>query len=509
MTTLDWTRVPVVVGAGQITNREEAPLAAPDPFELMVEAAERAARSSGSVTGGGNGSPITRLSTLTHLWMVHSLSLRHGDPARFLAEKLGANDAEACCSGMGGSVPQWLADRAAEIVCDGSRPRVLVVGAEALATRRRAKKAGVHLEWPSAPGWPDTWPALEPDMGVHPVERAHGLDQATAMYALVETALSHAAGDGPEAHERSMGELMERFNAVAASNPNSWFPQRRGSEELTTVTPENRMIYFPYPKYMNAVMDVDMAAAVIITDAATAREWGLAPDEVAYLAGWADAHDIWYLSQRPRVEHSEALTMCATEALGGAGLSVDDVSAFDLYSCFPSSIEVARDSLGVSSDDPRPLTLTGGLPYHGGPGSNYVTHSIANTLDWLRSGAGDSVVVHGNGYYLTKHSVGVYTRAAPSSAPHAPEKLQERFDALAEPLAIDEKPDGTGSVVAYTSLFDRDGAPGTAAVLVDLDGLRTAARADPALTAALLEGDGVGTKVSVSASSEGNTATSA
>ena len=70
---------------------------------------------------------------------------------------------------------------------------------------------------------------------------------------------------------------------------------------------DNRMIFHPYPKYVNAVMDVDMAAAVIVTDAATARRWGLAPDEVAYVSGWADAHDIWYLSQRPVLHRSPAL----------------------------------------------------------------------------------------------------------------------------------------------------------------------------------------------------------
>ena len=93
------------------------------------------------------------------------------------------------------------------------------------------------------------------------------------------------------------------------------------------------------------------------------------------------------------------------------------MAGLDLYACFPSSVEVARDSFAIATDDPRPLTLTGGLPYHGGPGSNYVTHSIANTARWLRAGHGDHALVHGNGYYLTKHSVGVYSRHAPPDAP--------------------------------------------------------------------------------------------
>lgn len=496
----DWTRVPVVVGAGQVTNREEDPAFAPDPFELMQEAAELAATSAGRV-----GIPTS----LTHVWMVHSLSVRHGDPAGFLADRIGAGGAQSRCSGMGGSVPQWLVDRAAEIVCEGGRPQVLIVGAEALATRKRARREGVDLDWPKGPGFPDTWPPIEPDLGVHEVERAHGLAQATAMYALVETALAHAKAEDPVAHRQAMGDLMASFNEVAVRNPFSWFGEARSAEELTTVTPENRMIYYPYPKYMNAVMDVDMSAALVVTDAATAREWGLASDEVAYVAGWADAHDIWYLSERPRVEHSEALAVCARAALDAAGIHLSDVSAFDLYSCFPSSVEVARDSIGLAPEDPRPLTITGGLPYHGGPGSNYVTHAIANALEWLRSGAGDSVLVQGNGYYLTKHAVGIYTRRPPEDQPRAPEKVQEISDGRSSPVRVDATAEGPGAVAAYTAPFTREGVPESAVVLVDLDGCRTVASADESLTSLLVgdaKDDRVGVKVVVSRAEGGNTA---
>jgi len=508
--TTDWTRVPVVVGAGQVTNREEDPAAAPDPFALMEQAARLAAADTRAGAGAdtGTGGDAGLLAGLTHCFMVHSLSLRHGDPAPELARRLGADQARARCSGMGGSIPQWLVNRAAELVAAGERPRVLIAGAEALATRRRAKKRGVSLDWPSSEGWPDTWPPIEPDVGVHPVERAHGLVQATTMYALVESALSHGAGEGPAAHRAAVGELMAGFNAVAAANPQSWFPTRRSAEEIMTVTPDNRMICYPYPKYVNAVMDVDMAAAVIVTDAATARQWGLAPDEVAYLGGWADAHDIWYLSERPVLHRSPALAECAARVLATAGLTMDEVEGLDLYACFPSSVEVARDSFGIAAGDRRPLTLTGGLPYHGGPGSNYVTHSIANALAWLRRGGGESVLVHGNGYYLTKHSLGLYTRRPPDEAPQPPDKLQETIDALTEPLAVEavvSEQGVAGEIVAYTVPFDRDGNPAAAVAVVDTRGRRTVARADAALSAALMDGDGVGTKVVLEGSADGNT----
>ena len=493
----DWTRVPVLVGAGQHTNREEDPSRAPDPLELMTMTATSAAAEMPGADAGAV------LAGLTHCWTVHSLSLRHSDPAGALAARLGAGSAETRCSGMGGNIPQWLVDRAAELVVAGHRPVVLIAGAEALATRRRAKRQGVALGWPGDGGWPDTWPALEADLGVHPVERAAGLEQATAMYALVETAIAHAAGRDASASAAAIGSLMARFNAVAAANPYSWFPARRSADEIATVSAENRIISHPYPKYVNAVMDVDMGAALLLTDAARAREWGWGPDEVVYLRGWADAHDIWHLSARPQVHRAGALARAAAAALDTAGLALDEVGAFDLYSCFPSSVEAALDALGMSPEDPRPLTLTGGLPYHGGPGSNYVTHCIANALAWLRAGHGEHALVHGNGYYLTKHAVGLYSNRPPAEPPVPAGALQAQIDAEAEPVPVDRSLPGPAEVVAYTVGYDRDGRPTGGSLIAGAGGRRTVAVADDALVEALVSGDGVGTVVNLDARAEG------
>jgi acetyl-CoA C-acetyltransferase len=494
----DLTRVPVIIGAGQFTNRDENPTSAPDPFELMTEVANLA-----STDAGGTGNWLSRL---THCWMVHSISLRHGDPATELARRVGAPDgAEARCTGMGGNIPQWLVNRAADLVRSGERPVVLVSGAEALATKRRAKKTGIRLDWPSSDGWPDMWPPLEPDMGVHPLEDKNGLRQATTMYALVESAIAHSASDDPGSHMLAVGKLMSGLNEVATKNPYSWFPARRDADELITQTAENRIISFPYTKYLNAVMDVDMAAAVIVTDAETARAAGIASDAVAYLRGWSDAYDIWYLSERPDVDRSPALERCVNVALDSAGMASADIAAFDLYSCFPSSIEVSRGAFGIAREDARPLTLTGGLPYHGGPGSNYVTHAIANALDHVRSSKG-AAAVHGNGYYLTKHAVGIYSSEAPATAPD-PEALPQKSPP--PEVTLDSDATGSARITAWTVPYDREGSPEAAIVLADLDqNVRTIARGDEALTEQLISSnrDLVGEAIEIRKDADSNVA---
>lgn len=502
MTNLE--RIPVVVGGGQFTNRDEDPSSAPNPFELMAAAVKRAAQSAGSGKDW--------IGEASHCWMVHSISVRHGDPARELARRIGAPDsAETRCSGMGGNIPQWLVNRAADVVRGGARPVVVIAGAEALATRRRAKKAGVRLEWPSSEGWPDLWPALEPDMGVHPLEDEAGLRQATTMYALVESAIAHAAGRTPAENAKSIGEVMSGLNSVAVENEYSWFGERRDAGELMTVDAGNRMVNTPYPKYVNAVMDVDMSACVIVTDAATARSAGLGQNEVAYVRGYSDANEVWYLSQRREVDESPALERCVRRALGDAKIGLDEIDAFDLYACFPSSVEVSRNSFGITEDDARPLTVTGGLPYHGGPGSNYVTHAVCNALERVRAGGGP-VAVHGNGYYLTKHAVGVYSSSPPGD-PGDPGDGDANSSG-AEPAMQAKSPDpeigldatasGEARIVAWTVPYDRDGNPEPAIVLADTapaigTATRTLARGDDDLTRSLLgsERDVVGDAIAI------------
>ena len=194
----DLTRVPVVVGGGQFTNRNEDPETSPDPFELMTEAAGRPPASAGSKDW---------LARLTHCWMVHSCRCATAILRVSWRDGIGAPaGVESRCSGMGGNIPQWLVNRAADLVRSGAATRRAHRRSrgsrdDAGGPRRRESSSN----WPSSGGWPDMWPPLEPDMGVHPLEDAHGLRQATTVYALIESAIAHSAGEDRATHNRAIG----------------------------------------------------------------------------------------------------------------------------------------------------------------------------------------------------------------------------------------------------------------------------------------------------------------
>jgi acetyl-CoA C-acetyltransferase len=262
------------------------------------------------------------------------------------------------------------------------------------------------------------------------------------------------------------------------------------------------MIGFPYPKLVNAIMEVDQSAAVLIASEAKARELGVPEDKWVYLHGCADAADLWNPIDRQNYHSSPAMRWTGKRAFEMAGVSLDDVRHIDLYSCFPVAVEVGAEELGLSLDDPRGLTVTGGLPYAGGPGNNYVMHSIATMAEKLRAERAAYGLVTANGWYLTKQSTGIYSATRPERPfeREDPAVLQRQIDALPHPDVI-EAPQGPASIETYTVVHRREGPFMGIVVGRDEAGRRFVAQTpdDPATLAGLEAAEQVGRKGSVRA----------
>ncbi len=264
---------------------------------------------------------------------------------------------------------------------------------------------------------------------------------------------------------------------MAASNPYAWFPSVLSAEHLATPTPANRMVGYPYTKQAVSVMDVDMAAAVIVASHAKADELGVPPERRVYLHGWCYATDPVYLAEHPDLSASPAMVAASREALTCAGIDIDDVEHLDLYSCFASSVHLACDALGLAAEDPRGLTVTGGLPFSGGAGSNYMLHSIAAMADVLRADAGSVGMVTGVGMHMTKHVFGLY-----SSAPPPMGRVRPPAEIPEVPrMAIAARHEGPATVSSYTVAHGRDGTPDWGLVIADVaDGVRAYGRVEDA-----------------------------
>jgi acetyl-CoA C-acetyltransferase len=454
-------RTPILVGAGQLTQRDVEPAAALEPMAMMDVVARRAADDA-----GGGRALLDRVDSLA---VVNVFCWPYGNPPRLLAEGLGLRPAQELYTTVGGNTPQWLVNETAAKIAAGRVRVALLAGAEAVRTVLRARKARHQLNWASGGDGSPTVIGETRD-GTSEAEVAHGFMLPTQIYPLFENALRARAGRTIAEHQRMLGRLCGGLSAVAAENPDAWFRDARTADEIATVSASNRMIAFPYPKLMNAIIEVDQAAAVIMTSVAEARALGIPRDRWIHVWGTGEAHDRWFVSERADYASSPAIREAAGQALAAAGIGIERVDHLDVYSCFPAAVQIGRDALGIAPDDPRPLTVTGGLPYFGGPGNNYSMHAIAGMMSRLRAEPGTIGLVTALGWYITKHAVGVYS-AEPKNGPFAradPAPRQVALDAQPAP-PLDREPAGSATVETYTVLFDRDGAPLRGLVIGRLD----------------------------------------
>ncbi len=442
--------LPVIVGVGQYTNRSRDLANAREPLEMM-EIVARAAQDD-----AGRRDLLARIDSLQ---VVNIIAWPYEDTPALLAERLGARPHHRIYTTVGGETPQRIINSTAERIARSETGLALLCGAEVLHSVPRARKAGFRLPWQRR-GTPREMVG-DPRNGANEVETRHGAVMPSRVYPLFENALRAHLGLSIEEHGRRLGDLCQRLSAVAADNPYAWFQQALTAEQITTGSPDNRMICFPYPKRMNAIIEVDQAAAVIMAGSQTARELGIPEDRWVYLWGCGDADDKWFVSDRVNLHASPAIRTATSRALEMAAISVDEIDFFDLYSCFPSAVQLAMGELRLPFDERRPLTVTGGLPYAGGPGNNYVMHAVATAVARLRQNPDHKALITGLGWFATKHSAAVYSARRPPHEPWQranPEDDQARLEVMESPPTV-ERPEGPARVESYTVVFNREGEP--------------------------------------------------
>ncbi len=445
MTTAD-QHTPVIVGVAQLEQRIEDPLTGKEPLTLMADALRAAAEDAGAP-------PLLQragsIRVIRGMWP-------YKNPAGVLAEQLDNPGAETCLTPFGGNFVQSTVNQTALDIQAGTQDIVLVAGAECGNTQAKVRRAGLNartdLHWQEAPGTPDRMIGADHPMA-HEAEIALGIRQPIQIYPMMENALRHHRGESIDAHIRRVSELWAGFSAVAADNPHAWMREPRSAEEIRTISSSNRPVSFPYPKLMNSNNNVDQAAALIMCSTATARGLGIPEGQWVYPWAGTDAHDHYFVSNRDNLHSSPAIRFAGGRVLEMTDIAPHALDHVDVYSCFPVAVQVAAEEIGL--DVTRPLTVTGGLTFAGGPLNNYVMHSIARMVEVLRADAGSTGLVTANGGYITKHAFGVYSASAPAQ-PFRHEDLQAEVDATpSREVAVDHAGDAT--VESYTVMFGAEG----------------------------------------------------
>jgi acetyl-CoA C-acetyltransferase len=434
-------RIPVIVGVGEIVDRPKEIVDGLEPLALLVEALRRAEADSGA----------TLLGEIDSLDVVNFLSWRYRDPEKQLAMRLGITPRHNYYGPVGGESPIRYLHEAAQRIARGECSVAAVCGAEAQSTATKAERAGVTLPWT-----PFAHDVPEPKRGAafqKPLAVKLGVFRPVSVYPFYEAATSAHWGQTPSEAMAESGALWSAYSSAASQNPNSWLKRRFTPGEITTPTPDNRLIAWPYTKLMVANPMVNMGAAVLMTSLAKARDAGIGEDRMIHIAGGASAEEPRDYLERDRFteSHAQNAVLEAVMGLAGGGRAFE---AIELYSCFPCVPKMARRTLGLDADV-QP-SVTGGLTFFGAPLNTYMTHATCAMVRKLRSGASLGLL-YGQGGFVTKHHAVVLSRQAPPALLAQDTSVQGEADRRRGrvPTFVTEA-GGDGIVESFTAIYGRN-----------------------------------------------------
>lgn len=479
---------PIVVASAELVHRDGVDFVSSSATDLMIEVVRAALRPTGA---------SDELGAATGAVFVPHGTWTESDPGRAIAASLGAPGARSVRSELG-VLQHTLLSRAAVGVQSGEFEVAVVVGAENRWSGVVAGKGGAPV--PDAPplasGEPDEVIApTEPVISQIEIER--NLTTAAHQYAIIESAVRHRLGRSIDEHQRALGELWARFARIAVDAPAAWDARGLDAGQIAIASDANRVLAAPYTKWLVSQWNVDQAAALVFTTVGTARRLGIDESQWVFPLSMVQSNLVVPMPERAEIDRWPAAGIAARAALDAAGVAVGDLGPVDLYSCFPSAVQIQAREIGMSPD--RDLTVTGGMTFAGGPFNNYSLQGAAAVVREVRVAAeptvGLSTAVSG---LCTKPAAAVWSNRAPS-APFAALDVTADSAAATERRPVDPSLVGTAVVVGATVVPGRESVA-VVAVVESAEGIRTVAQSDdPAIAERFSTVDPVGTVVELTA----------
>ncbi|MEP5568582.1 MAG: hypothetical protein ABJN62_12150 [Halioglobus sp.] len=492
---------PILVGSGQYTEQPDSQDAAQlnPPMELAARASQRAIDDAGGALQAADIDAIAVIRLFSDSAPAWACPFGRSDnPPQSVAHRLGASPQSRIYSTLGGNEPLHLMAELSRAIARGELNCALLTGAEAIANQRHAQRSCIDLDWSES--HEESLDNREYIGTIAaPAELASGMYLPAHFYALIENLRAHQQGNDEQSHRHQMAQLLAPMSKVASTNPYAYWHKNYSEQELVSEANGNYPICLPYSKFLVAQDAVNQAASLILMSAGKARALGIDPAKWVLQLGYAEAAD-QCVYERPDPGTSQAMQATLSTVFQRAECTQKDIGLIDIYSCFPCAVEAVREELGIAADDPRPLTVTGGLPFFGGPGNNYSMHALAEMVNQLR-GSRKKGLVTANGGQLSKHAAVILGAATSESAVPPLDYSELTFEAIAADSVSTvpecKNPD-SGSVLTYTIIFERKRDDKVVVLAEDETGARFLANStDEAVVAQARDQSPIGCKVKV------------
>ena len=269
---------------------------------------------------------------------------------------------------------------------------------------------------------------------------------AVGYYATMETALRKNDNENIEEHQNNIASMYEEFSKVASNNEDAWLDHPYSKKEILETSKKNKMLAYPYNKLHCTSWNVNQSAALIICSEELANKLEIDNKKRVYPISSSENNHMIAIQQRPKLYESLGM-IYAAKSINKMMEELDIIlDAYDLYSCFPAAVKMFSKSLELGSEIPK--TITGSMPYAGGPLNSFVIHSTVKMIQKIRALEARHGLVTGVSGMMTKQSFCVWGK-----------EYQEQFifDDVTERAKLDEKPvelsniaEGEGEIIGYT-----------------------------------------------------------
>ena len=302
------------------------------------------------------------------------------DPGKWIAERHGFSNAKTSVTKIG-VLQQNLINSACKKIINGDIRASLIVGGEARFKIIQALKEGKDFNETELNQNPDNYVKAKEELYVPEEIEALGM-MAVGYYAILESAMRFKTKKALSDHEIFLGKYYERFSQIASKNPHAWNEKIFSSDEIRIPANKNQRIAYPYNKLHNSSWNVNQASALILTNEELADRLNVPQIKRVYPLVASETNHMIGVIQRPDLTAPIGLKLAADYLLATAEKNQIYPSMYELYSCFPIAVQLFAEALNV--DDATDKTITGGMPFAGGPLNNYMLHSTIQTVMKIR-----------------------------------------------------------------------------------------------------------------------------
>ena len=369
---------------------------------------------------------------------------RYRDPGKWIATKNNFKDVKTSVYKIG-VLQQSLLNSCCNKILNKEIGASLIVGGEARYKQLRSVIEKKEYFETKLDENPDFYIKAKEDLyGDEELEELGAM--AVGYYATMETALRKNDNENIEEHQNNIASMYEEFSKVASNNEDAWLDHPYSKKEILETSKKNKMLAYPYNKLHCTSWNVNQSAALIICSEELANKLEIDNKKRVYPISSSENNHMIAIQQRPKLYESLGM-IYAAKSINRMMEQLDiRLDAYDLYSCFPAAVKMFSKSLELGSEIPK--TITGSMPYAGGPLNSFVIHSTVKMIQKIRALEARHGLVTGVSGMMTKQSFCVWGK-----------EYQEQFifDDVTERAKLDEKPvelsniaEGEGEIIGYT-----------------------------------------------------------